>query len=303
MAEEYLKVLVDLSCEVNLIGRNKEKVVRLAEKYRVRVFGEGISVLGNINCEKVDLCIIASSIDSLKEVSCACIERGVRNLLIEKPGALSLSQLLDIKKKLNPGINIRIAYNRRFYNSVLQLKNKIDEEGGALACFFDFTERESDIFNSIKSKDVIRKWGFANSIHVIDTAFYLIGSPVELNSIRAGSWDCHPSGNTFVGCGKTNTSLFSYFATWSGGGRWNIEVSTQAGRYRLCPLEELFFCPKNQFEWQKLIRQDDDDQRFKPGLYKMVCSAFLENNLNNLPNINEQIGFCKLVNKIFGYED
>ena len=36
--------------------------------------------------------------------------------------------------------------------------------------------------------------------------------------------------------------------------------------------------------------------------YKKYVGLF-ENKFANLPDINEQIEFCKLVNKIFGYED
>ncbi len=63
------------------------------------------------------------------------------------------------------------------------------------------------------------------------------------------------------------------------------------------------FCRKNQFTWEKIHPQDNDDGRFKPGLYKMITSVLTRKNLNNLPNLDQQIELCKTVNRIFGYED
>jgi len=213
-----------------------------------------------------------------------------------------MSELEEVKKRIDKGVNLRLAYNRRFYNSVLVLKQRIKADGGPVAAFFDFTDREKDILGSKKSAQVVKHWGLANSTHVIDTAFALISQPVELTVLRSGHWDKHPSGNVFVGCGKTKQCLFSYFSSWSGGGRWNIEVATPAGRYKLSPLEELQFCQKNQFGWEKIDLPDDDDQKYKPGLYKMVKSVLFGESKDILPGIEQQIELAKSVNRIFGYE-
>lgn len=303
MAEEYLKVLRAFGCRVSVIGRNQEKAVKLAEKYGATGFGGGVEALKNFSPKAADLVIIASAVESLKEVSCACLEKGYKNILVEKPGALNLFEFQEIKKKINADVIFRIAYNRRFYNSVLILKEKISADGGPVAAFFDFTDREKDIFSSPKSPQVLKRWGLANSTHVIDTAFYLVGLPVELTVMRDGTWERHPSGNVFVGCGKTSECLFSYFSTWAGGGRWNIEISTKTGRYKLSPLEELQFCKKDQFSWVNIDMPDNDDQRHKPGLYKMVKSILIDKDYSNLPDIDQQIDLAKSVNRIFNYED
>ncbi len=300
MAEEYLKVLKALSCRVAVIGRDEKKAKALAAKYRMQGFGDSLKALSKIDVMAMDLAIIASSVESLCEVALGCLSEGIKNILIEKPGALNVKELETIKKR-SKGKNIRIAYNRRFYNSVRELQKRITADGGVLACFFDFTDREKDVLQSAKDRSVTHRWGLANSSHVIDTAFYLIGLPQVLHSIQDGRWNCHPTGNIFVGSGKTNKCPFSYFATWSGGGRWNVEVSTREGRYKLSPLEELQFCKKNQFVWEKIVLTDRDDQKFKPGLYKMVKSVLTRQGLKNLPDLDGQIKLCKAINKIFAY--
>jgi predicted dehydrogenase len=303
MAEEYVKVIKKLGWRCTVIGRNHEKAETLAKKYGYTGFGQGEEAIKKIPIKDYDGSIIASAIESLKDLTIALTKASMKNILIEKPGALNLSELEHMEREIPKDNHIRIAHNRRFYNSVLMLREHIKNDGGPVGCFFDFTDREKDILNSQKHPEVLKQWGFANSTHVIDTAFFLVGMPIEISSERSGSYAKHPSGNVFVGHGKTHHCLFSYFATWAGGGRWNIEVSTTRGRYKLCPLEELSFCEKNQFKWVTIDPRDTDDITFKPGLYKMVKSFFQkEASMHHLPTITEQIETCKAVNRIFGYD-
>ena len=303
MAEEYLKVLKAVAADVRVLARNSEKAEKLAAKYGFSGFGGGTGVLTEKFCSGADLVIIAVPIEALKDVASACLKNGIKKILIEKPGALDLVQLRELSEEGNRAkAQILISYNRRFYNSVAMLKERIDSEGGPLGCFFDFTDREKDILSENRSKDTLKYWGFANSSHVIDLAFYLAGPPVEMDCRRAGKWKEHPTGNAFTGSGRTKKCLFSYFSTWAGGGRWDVEISTKKGRYKLCPLEELWFCEKNQFMWKKIEPKDEDDIKFKPGLLKMVRSVLMDKGAAVLPTILDQIEFCGVINRIFGYE-
>ena len=303
MAEEYLKVIKGLEHNAIIIGRNPEKAKELAEKYNFTGFGDSTNSLDKIDCNKIDLVIVASAIESLKEITIECMKKGLNNILIEKPGALNLKELQEIEGQQEEQ-NLRIAHNRRFHNSVILLKKHIEIDGGPTGCFFDFTEREKDLVNSKKDKEVIERWGFANSTHVIDTAFHLIGLPTEISTDQGSSWNIHPSGITFVGHGKSDKCLFSYFASWRSGGRWNVEISTLKGRYKLSPLETLQFCEKDQFNWIDLEIENKDDEDYKPGLLKMVKSMLEKNEeIQNLPSIKEEIETCKAINKIFGYND
>lgn len=302
MAEEYLKAFKAFPCEVVVVGRDQGKAEVLAARYGAKGLGGGAVAIAD---GQYDAAIVVSSIDSLKDLTLACLDRGIKNILVEKPGALNVAELLQIKEKLSGqrGVKLGIAYNRRFYNSVRQLKALIELDGGPLGCFFDFTDREKDVLENPKGAAVLKRWGFANASHVIDTAFYLVGRPVEINCRRAGGWDVHPSGNIFAGSGRTEKCLFSYFATWAGGGRWNVEVSTAAGRYKLSPLEELQFCRKNQFAWTQVPLADDDDAKYKPGLRKMIGSVLFNHDFSGLPDIEAQIAFAKTIDGVFGYEN
>lgn len=302
MGEEYLKVLQYLDCNVTIVGRNSEKASTLAKKYNFSGFGNGIEYLDSLSSiDAFDTVIIASAIESLKDIAIACLKKGFNKILIEKPGAINLKELREIEGYRTKEQKIWIAYNRRYYSSVLKLQEIISKEP-VQACFFDFTDREKDILLSSKSDSVKSIWGFANSSHVIDTAFSLIGYPEEMTCDSSGYLKEHPTGSTFVGHGKTKEVLFSYFASWQGGGRWNVEISTSEGRYKLSPIEELQFCKKNQFNWVNIELSDQDDINFKPGLKKMMSSVLNEDSIH-LPMLNEQIEFCKNINRIFNYED
>jgi predicted dehydrogenase len=304
MAEEYLKVLKHLGTKVSVVSRNKKNANALAEKYGYKGYGESTEALKNFTPQDTDLIIIASAIPSLKEITIACIEKGFKNILVEKPGAVDYKEIKEIKKKMTQKTTLRYAFNRRFFSSVKQL-HTITQEEKITGCFFDFTERQKDVINNTReTKEVMARWGLANSIHVIDLAFYLIGKPKKMTSQTYGSWQVHPTGNIFTGCGETSKCPFSYFSSWNGAGRWDVEITTNKGRYKLSPLEELQFCEKDQFGWTKLALPTEDHPELKPGLLEITTKA-LENLAfaNNLPDIDELAEIFKITNKICGYEN
>jgi len=301
MGEEYLKVLQDLKEETIVIGRDFDKANRLANSYGFIGLGEGSTALNQINCEEIKLAIIASAVEALPENTIACLKKGIKNILIEKPGGFNLVNLEEIKENIKKEDYLKIAYNRRYYSSVLNLKDQLSKEK-VEGCFFEFTERKKDIDRSGKPLDFLRKWGFANSTHVIDTVFHLIGPPNRINCKHYGSLSYHPTGSTFIGEGETKNGPFCYFSTWGGGGRWNIEISTNVGRYKLSPLETLQFCKKDDFAWENVELNDEDDKKFKPGLKKMVI-AMLSKKADALPSILDQINLYKLSKEIFGFEE
>jgi len=100
MAEEYLKVLAFLKKEVIVIGRNEKKAKELANKYNFQGFGGSIDTLDKLEFN-FKFAIIASSIESLSDISIACIKKNIKNILIEKPGGLNLNDLITQKYGLH----------------------------------------------------------------------------------------------------------------------------------------------------------------------------------------------------------
>ena len=121
---------------------------------------------------------------------------GCQSLLLEKPGALTHSelQLLQITAQ-EKGAKVWIAYNRRFYASVQKLRQLVAADGGITSAVFEFTEWSHRLKDLQKAPGVKEHWLLANSTHVIDLAFHLIGLPAEgqWQGWHGGSICWHPA--------------------------------------------------------------------------------------------------------------
>ena len=162
--------------------------------------------------------------------------------MIEKPGAFNLKDVKFLEKLSNKKKSkIFIAYNRRFYQSVIKAKKIIEKDGGILSLSFDFTEWSNKIkkLNHI-GKKIKNRWVIANSSHVIDLAFYLCGKPKKWSAWQKGSLDWHTSSSRFSGSGITDKGIiFSYLSDWQAPGRWGLELMTSKHRILLRPMEQL----------------------------------------------------------------
>ena len=82
------------------------------------------------------------------------------------------------------------------------LKELIIRDGGIQSAYFEFTERSYEIEELETSSSIKKRWLLANSTHVIDLAFYLIGLPQD------GQWSAWSNGKLdslqpFHGAGQT----------------------------------------------------------------------------------------------------
>lgn len=260
---------------------------------------------GEESVQGYDVGIVATPIAQLFPCTLDLVKAGVKNVLVEKPVSFQksdLERLLAVAEEL--GVNVSVALNRRFFSSVLALKSRIQADGGLQSLHFCFTERLKDAASGKHDKSERKYWGLANSIHVIDLAFHLIGEGIEELSVYGKSsveqnkaWEGRQTVFAGSGVGKYG-AMFSYSADWSGGGRWGIECSTKQGKYRLSPLEELQFMAIGQFE-TKLIT-GTDGQMGKPGFHEM-CRLLLEcpSELCGLAGFMES---HKFISKVCGYE-
>ena len=222
----------------------------------------------------------------------------------EKPGCLEIKEIETlIKIKNTKKVNVYIAFNRRFFNSVISLK-KILHKKEITSAKIDFTEWIKGIENQKYSKKTLEKWLYSNTIHIIDLFFYLLGEPIKLNTNLTGennlSW--HPTGSLFFGNGMLKNNIpFTYHADWNGPGRWSIEIVTSQHKYILSPLEIVQFQTLNNFIIKRYSSKDIDDQEFKPGLKKMV-TEFLKENFSVFQTLEKQKKLFKILNKLGNYD-
>ena len=305
MAFDYVNIFLDLKYNITLVGRSEKKRHEIENKFpSIKFISGGIKTYFQNTINVPNFVINAVDIINLYNVSKIVIENGIKNVLIEKPGALRIEHLTDIFNLKNlHSTNVYIGYNRRFYNSVIKLKELIKLDGGIKNVHFEFTEWINTIDADIYPEETLNKWIYSNSSHVIDLVFSIIGMPINFESKIYGEnlikWHKHAS--IFTGMGITeNNILFTYNSNWCGPGRWGIEFTTKKNRYILKPLEKLFIQEINSVILNEYVINDSDDSNFKPGLYKQVKS-FLNADEENLVSLEYQISNFKLFNKIGGY--
>ncbi len=305
MAQEYAKVLHGQDRDFMVIGRGKESAKIFTENTGQKVNTDGLeNYLKNSQSHK--FAIVAVTIDNLMDVAIKLCQSGVENILLEKPGALSLKGINLLKKEANKAkSHIWIAYNRRFLSSIIKLKELIIADGGIKSIFFEFTELTEKINLKKKSNLETSKWILCNSTHVIDLVFHLIGFPdkKKCTFFNRGRIDWHQS-SRFNGAGISEKEIpFSYHADWECPGRWGIEIMTLENRYILKPLEKLKVISRGgSLEPKEIAINNIFDTDYKPGLFKQ-CQAFLDYRLENLCSLNSQLKAFDFYYSIAGYRN
>lgn len=276
MAVEYAKVLKALGEPFDVVGRGAASAERFSQATGVAVAAGGLEAYLVKNAAPANA-IVAVDMDQLKKVTLALLRKGVRSLLVEKPAGMNAAEIRQVAAEAKKRkAKVYVAYNRRFYSSVLKAKELIAQEGGVRSFNFEFTEWAHQIKDLDKPKEIKRSWFLGNSTHVADLAFYLGGLPSKFSSYQAGKLPWHPKASIFAGAGiAKGGALFSYQANWSSPGRWGVEVLTPVSRLIFRPLEQLHRQEIGSVAVSRVDIDDSLDQQFKPGLY-LQTKAFLE---------------------------
>jgi predicted dehydrogenase len=300
-AREYAKVLMHMQHSFEVIGRGTAS----ASEFQSSV-GKSVRTGGLVAELELygapESAIVAASYDQLSSVASTLIRAGTRRILLEKPAALSLTDIRALNLLAEEkGAQVWVAYNRRFYASTTCARELILEDGGATSCLFEFTEWSHTI--EPMPLPVITKgaWMIANSSHVADLAFHLCGAPVEWQAWQSGAMTWHPAAARFCGSGITERGvLFSYHADWDAPGRWGIEVLTRKRRFIFRPMESLQVTHLKSTKLEPVVMKDEFDLNFKPGLYRQT-EAFLEEKPEMFCTLAEQVRMIAIYAKMAGY--
>lgn len=304
MAADYVRVLLAQNQLFQVVGRSEQNSTDFSKKYNVDVISGGIQQLISTNPARPDFAIVCVGVEQLHSATMQLLNFGVKNILVEKPAGLNVAEISALAENAKKrGANVFVAYNRRFYASVLKAKEIIKADGGVSSFNFEVTEWAHVLDKLTKNPDVMQHWFLANSTHVADLAFHLGGIPVELNAFTAGenklSW--HSSASAFVGAGQSDQgALFSYHGNWQAPGRWFVEILTHKHRLYFKPLEELHIQEKGNITITKVDIDDQLDKQFKPGLY-LQTKVFLCGDSSSLCTIHHQLACVSLYEKMAGY--
>lgn len=302
MSVDYAKVLEAQKHDYLVIGRGQSSAEEFTVKTGKEVIQGGLDKFLVSTPELAEAAIVSVGVAQLYETTLTLIESGVKNILVEKPGGMTQVEVDTLHQRSQANAcKVYIAYNRRFFSSVLAAKDKIAEEGGVTSFNFELTEWAHVIEKIDKPEDVLKKWFLANSTHVADLAFYLGGKPKELASFVQGELKWHPAASVFSGAGVSESgALFNYAANWESAGRWSVEVLTKENRYVFRPMEALQVQKRGTIPCISVDVDSSLDQEFKPGLYKQV-EAFLAGDTAFLCSIEEQTLLFPIYEQMAGY--
>jgi predicted dehydrogenase len=305
MAREYLKVLNSMGICPIVIGKSISNCQSIKADFKCEVSLHGLTNFLNNNPELPHKVIVAVGIEALKEITVDLLEYGIKEILLEKPGIAYPKEIFEILDKCNKRniANILVAYNRRFYASVLKAEELIIIDEGVSSFSFEFTEWSHTIKKLNKTLAEWNNWFLGNSTHVIDTAFFLGGKPTQLSAYHQGGLDWHPASSVFAGAGVSEKgALFSYHADWEAPGRWVIEILTKKRRLLFKPMEALQVQVLGSVAINPVEIDDTLDKEFKPGLY-LQTKAFLDGDNSRFCTIQEQAFMIEhYYAKMSGYE-
>lgn len=289
MAKEYAKVLESLKISYTVIGRSQEGCNLFKESYpNAEVLAGGIESFDQF--QKYTHAIVCSNVNYLAEHTLVLLKNGITNVLVEKPAGLNELEIKNVSEKANQlNAKVFVAYNRRFFSSVIKCKELIKEDDGVLSFNFEFTEWPHT-FENIPNYEVVKNnLLFANSTHVIDLAFFIGGLPVKMSSFATDKLDWHPKA-IYAGAGITNNNvLFNYQANWKAPGRWVVEVLTAKRRFIFKPMEQLQIQLLNSVKVEQFEIDNQLDVDFKPGLYLQTKSFLFNENEESLLSIGQQL--------------
>lgn len=302
MAIDYARIFKALGITLVTVGRGKLSAEKFTAETELPVSLGGIdSWLADTSNQLPERAVVAVGEKWIGATAKALMSRGIRHLLLEKPGghdAVDIRSVYDKAKETSS--SVYVGYNRRFYASVEAAKRIIAEDGGVTSFNFEFTEWGHVVSAIEKEEGVKEQWFLSNSTHVIDLAFYLGGRPTEMSSYSVGGLDWHPVASLFAGAGRTaGGALFSYQANWESPGRFGVEVLTRKHRLIFRPLEKLQIQKIGSVAIETMEIEDSLDRDFKPGLYKQV-EAFVGGRTDLLPTISDQVTMLDWYLKIRG---
>lgn len=252
-----------------------------------------------------ELAIIATPEKDLRGAASHMVSLGYRRMLIEKPVSLYAREIEQLASEMDArDVYAAVAYNRVAYPSFHEVSSLAHDEGGITSCVYTFTEFIHRINPKHYSIEIMRRWGVANSLHVMSMAHGLVGMPRSWNCYRSGAISWHPNGAVFVGSGISDFGIpFAYHADWGSLGRWSIEVHTRSASYRLCPLEKAFRKSSMSGEWEELTL-DTVDPGIKTGFIEQVATILSSpsERIIHLLDLKDAIRLTQFAEEIFGYE-
>ena len=198
------------------VGRAEQLADRLHQP--VVVAGSAEEACG---LENVDFAVVATPHASLAPVATAAVERGC-DVLVEKPGAISLDELLQLAKIAEAHArSVRVGMNHRFHPAIMKAKDVIDTgefgdimhlrgrygHGGRLGY-----EQEWRADRDLSGGGELLDQG----MHLIDlTRLFLGDVDLAFSELRTDFWKTDVEDNAFLVLRSNHDALAWLHASWT----------------------------------------------------------------------------------------
>jgi len=290
MGVDYAQVLSRIGINFTVIGRSVsgvEKFKKLTGKEGIpgglqsflskRVtFTKPFSVIVCVNSAEV-----VNVVNQLYQAQISGLIQ-ICGMLLEKPLAVEPQQALRVVRQIqDTAIQAYVAFNRRYYPAVRQLKSIIDDEGGVEYVHFEFNEWEERfekaVLSSLITEYEANNWEFVTGCHVIDMAFFLAGGiPIDVHCISTSGnlppMTYHTKSSVFGGAASTSTgSLVAWKTYFRHRAPWKVEILTASKtKYELNPIETLFKVDSSNNAEDITVPPPKYYAGLRPGLGEMV---------------------------------
>lgn len=197
-------------------------------------------------------------------------------ILVEKPVSINI----DWFKRLNFNEfkNVKVAFNRRFYNNVDYLKNVFKKSIGNITNLT--IEIPEKIFLNEKNHNNIYKKYYSNSAHLIDLLFYFFGD-IKIKDVDYFNKKKSKSFFVIFSFNKNLKGIINFM--FNSPMQFKISFDINHLKYDLCPIENLKVY--NELEIKSPSKKNPI-RSYHPKLYKTIISDELESKTK--PGFNKQ---------------
>lgn len=176
--KNHARVLRDLGCLAAICDLDGMRAKEFADRYGANSYSSIDEMLGK---ERLDGCLVCTPTKTHSAVSKKVMEKGI-NTFVEKPMSFSSKECEEITNVAGrQKVILTSGYVERFNPAVSDTKKLIDGKMYGDPMMIEF-HRENRMPLHIKDVGVI----YDTSVHDIDTAMFLFGSPPNVVFSRAG---------------------------------------------------------------------------------------------------------------------
>lgn len=296
IAIEHIKILKK-NKNINLFGitsRSNKNSKNIKDKFNFnKVFDNYLDMVKDENIHA--LFIVVSANQSYKVIK--NIIKYKKPFFSEKPAGISLAESKNLKNLFlrfkTPNM---IGFNRRYYSNFLKGLRIINKNGGIRAISIEGHERYW-LLNKKINKQVLKKWSFANNIHMIDLILFFVG---KIDSFKVYKKSYDGKINNYVNCSfKSKSSIIgNYTSYWNSPGGWTIKIYGKKITLVFDPLEKGYLID-SKFN-RKKIDFNKYDINYKPGYYLQI-KDFVDMIKRNkkVHNLETSYNSMNICNKIY----